>query len=262
MSSVMLFYRFRSTLRLYPADKPPEKLNIDDLREENRITDEPMFGRLIGVLFGIVVALLTSPVHEIEVAWFTMMAMMGCALMFDNHHFGRFLEFVEWDTLFFFALLFVLVEGLSELGVIRTLGDALVDLIQAFDVDSRKYAAIIIILWVSGIGSAFLESLPYTTTIVYIILDLRNKTIDGVNIETLVWPLSVGACVGGIGSIMGSSANLVCMAISSRYAETPEERVQGGDFLKYGLPNLVVLLVIAMFWQLLLFVWLDIDPSV
>merc|ERR1719321_2497603 len=148
---------------------------------------------------------------------------MACAIMFDRHHLDKFLEFVEWDTLFFFALLFVLVESLSELGVIRTLGNALVDLIMAFPEDIRMYFAIIIILWVSGIGSAFLESLPYTATIVYIIQDLiANKTIPGVHIPTLCWPLSVGACCGGIGSIMGSSANLVCMAISSRYAETEE----------------------------------------
>merc|ERR1719162_2823604 len=220
-----------------------------------------MFGKLGAALFVIMLALLLWPLHEIEPAWFCVMAMIGCAVMFDRHHFGRFLEFVEWDTLFFFALLFVLVESLSELGVIRTLGNALVDLIKAFPEDSRMYFAIIIILWVSGIGSAFLESLPYTTTIVYIILDLlNNKDIPGVDIPTLCWPLSVGACVGGIGSIMGSSANLVCMAISGRYVECEEEKVHGSDFLKYGLPVLVVLLCISTVWQLFLFIWLGIKP--
>jgi Na+/H+ antiporter NhaD/arsenite permease-like protein len=211
-------------------------------------------------MFAILVALLTWPIHEIEPAWFTVMAMMGCAVLFDRHHFGRFLEFVEWDTLFSFALLFVLVESLSELGVIRTLGDALVHVIKLFPESERMYFAIIIILWVSGIGSAFLESLPYTTTIVYIIKDLLNQDIPGVDVATLCWPLSVGACVGGIGSIMGSSANLVCMAISSRYAESEEDKVQGSDFLKYGLPVLLVLLCVSTVWQLFLFIWLDLTP--
>jgi len=261
VSSAFLYWRFKDNFRLYDLKDPPKKLDIAALRDENRITDEPMFGMLSACLFGIFLGLILWPTHEIEPAWFCVMAMMGCALLFDNHHFGRFLEFVEWDTLFFFALLFVLVESLGELGVIRKLGEGLVAAIEAFPEDSRMYFAIIIVLWVSGIGSAFLESLPYTTTIVYIIADLmNNETIDGVHIPTLCWPLSVGACVGGIGSIMGSSANLVCMAISSRYAEKDEERVQGTDFLKYGLPVLFVLLIISTVWQLFLFIWLDIQP--
>lgn len=262
VSSGLLYWRFSDKLRL--TKETSEKLDIAQLAQENRITDEPMFGKLGVCLFGILVALLLSPIHHIEPAWFCVMAMISCAVMFDHHHFGRCLEFVEWDTLFFFALLFVLVESLSELGVIRTLGDSLVTLMELPAVENRMYFAIILILWVSGIGSAFLESLPYTTTIVYIIKDLMrdpDKMIDGVNIPTLCWPLSVGACVGGIGSIMGSSANLVCMAISARYAETEDDTVKGSDFLKYGLPTLIVLLVIASLWQLFLFVWLDINPA-
>ena len=63
---------------------------------------------------------------------------------------------------------------------------------------------------------------------------MRRQTIEGLNPEILVWPLSVGACVGGIGSIMGSSANLVCMAVAKRFSEKDEERVQGSDFLRYS----------------------------
>merc|ERR1719409_422775 len=91
--------------------------------------------------------------------------------------------------------------------------------INVFPESIRMNMAVTIILWVSGMGSAFLESLPYTATMVYIIQDLMTQDIEGVNVPRLVWPLSVGACCGGIGSIMGSSANLVCMKISERYAE-------------------------------------------
>merc|ERR1711957_1047684 len=86
--------------------------------------------------------------------------------------------------------------------------------------------------------------------------DLMQTDVEGVRVESLVWPLSIGACVGGIGSIMGSSANLVCMAISGRNADKDEDKVQGKDFLLYGFPVLVVLLLISNVWLLfLLFGW-------
>lgn len=153
------------------------------------------------------------------------------------------------------------METLSELGVIRQLGAWIIAFIQVFPEDAQTAAAMIIILWVSSIGSAFLESLPYTTTMVYIVIDLQRQrdTLD-FDPDLLVWPLSVGACVGGIGSIMGSSANLVSMAVSKRYAEIEDEQVHGGDFLKYGLSTMFVLITCAMVWQFILYIVIGYEP--
>jgi Na+/H+ antiporter NhaD/arsenite permease-like protein len=258
VASGMLYYRFKDTLITSVGARPV--LDMKALASENRIKDEPMLAKLCAVLGAVLLGFLLSPIHKIEPSWLTVMAMFACALSFDHHHMGRWLELVEWDTLFFFALLFVLVESLSELGVIRTLGLAIMNFINVFPVDIRMNMAVTIILWVSGIGSAFLESLPYTATMVYIIQDLMQQDVEGVHVDRLVWPLSIGACVGGIGSIMGSSANLVCMAISNRNADKEEDKVQGSDFLKYGLPTLIVLLAISNVWLLFMLVWLDIAP--
>ena len=103
------------------------------------------------------------------------------------------------QVLLFFAALFVLVECLGELGVIRTLGAALADIIKSVDIDNRLSVAMVLMLWVSGIGSAFLESLPYTTTVCYILLNLENDPDLGIPTKPLAYALSVGACVGGIG---------------------------------------------------------------
>mmetsp|Transcript_20650 Transcript_20650/g.57559 ORF Transcript_20650/g.57559 Transcript_20650/m.57559 type:complete len:803 (+) Transcript_20650:102-2510(+) len=260
VSSGLLYLKFKSKLSRC-SDGKPVVLNLQQLAEENKIINEPMFAELGFVLLAVLLALLLSPIHKIEPAWFTVMAMFACALRFDRHHMGKWLECVEWDTLFFFALLFVLVEGLSELGVIRTLGNAIVSLIEVFPEEIRMYAGITIILWVSGIGSAFLESLPYTATMVYIIKDLMVTDVPGVEVPKLIWPLSIGACAGGIGSIMGSSANLVCMAISGRNAENEEDKVQGSDFIKHGFPVLLVLMVLSNIWLFFVLVWLDFDPT-
>ncbi|CAE8692338.1 unnamed protein product [Polarella glacialis] len=259
LASVYLYWRFKDSIVKDPEN--PVVLDLDQLDKENEITDMPKFVQLMGILAAVFVALLLSPVHKIEPSWFTVMAMWGAAILFRPHNIHHYLEAVEWDTLFFFALLFVLVESLSELGVIKMLGTTVADLIMSFPEESRTVMGIIIILWVAAFGSAFLESLPFTTTIVYILLDMQQQSTPGLDPEVLVWPLSCGACIGGIGSIMGSSANLVSMAVSNRQAQTEDEKIQGVDFLKYGLPTMIMLISIVMCWQLLIFAAIGAPPN-
>eukprot|EP00930_Biecheleria_cincta_P064362 TRINITY_DN4993_c0_g1_i1.p1 TRINITY_DN4993_c0_g1~~TRINITY_DN4993_c0_g1_i1.p1 ORF type:complete len:806 (+),score=146.94 TRINITY_DN4993_c0_g1_i1:82-2499(+) len=259
ISSAFLYWRCKDKLDLTGGAR--EKLDLVKLQEENKITSPVMFAKLTVVLFAILVSLLLAPLHKIEPAWFTVMAMFACAILFERHDFGKYLHFVEWETLMFFALLFVLVETLKELGVILLLAEGITNLIKTFHTDARLTVAIIIILWVSSLGSAFLESLPYTTTIVSVLESMRESPPEGVNPEVLVWPLSVGACVGGIGSIMGSSANLVCISVSKRFAQNEEDQVTGGDFLKYGLPIVFILGAVCTVWQLVIFVAAGINPA-
>jgi Na+/H+ antiporter NhaD/arsenite permease-like protein len=257
LSSAFLYWRFKDIL-CKGGERPV--LDIEQLEKENQITDMPKFTKLAGILFGVLAALLTAPLHHIEPSWFTVMAMFAGAILFEPHHIHHYLMSVEWDTLLFFACLFILVEALSELGVIKMLGTAVASLIMSFPEEMRTAMGIIIILWISAFGSAFLESLPFTTTIVYILLDMRQRDTPGLDPNVLIWPLSVGACVGGIGSIMGSSANLVSMAVSARQAETEDEKIKGVDFLKYGLPTMILLISIVMIWQLLIFAAIGATP--
>ena len=88
----------------------------------------------------------------------------------------------------------------------------------------------------------------------------RNDPDLGIPTRPLAYALSVGACVGGIGSIMGSSANLVAMGICAKYLpdDCPaSHRIEGRDFLKYGFPVLCVLLLVAMVYHWLVFSVLD-----
>jgi len=228
-------------------------LDLEEMQKDNQITDMPKFTQLGGILGAVVLALLLAPLHKVEPAWFTVMAMFAGAILFQPHSIHHYLMAVEWDTLFFFACLFVLVESLSELGVIKMLGDAVGSLIMEFPEDQRTMFAVVMLLWVCSFGSAFLESLPFTTTIVYVLLDMRQKTTPGIDPNVLAWPLSAGACIGGIGSIMGSSANLVSMAVSNRQAENEDEKIQGSDFLMHGLPTMCVSIFIMMIWQIIIF---------
>ncbi|KAF4677085.1 protein kinase [Perkinsus chesapeaki] len=208
----LLYLRFKSEV------SGKAVLDEERIKKENIIHDKVAFAQIGSLFIAIILALFLSPVHGYEAAWFTLLGMYVGCIVLSPHDIHRVLEAVEWDTLIFFASLFVLVEAVNELGLIRALGDLITDIITSVPISHRLWVSQLLILWVSAMGSAFLESLPYTTTVAYILINIQGKSDLGIPVAPLAYALSVGACVGGIGSIMGSSANLVCMAISQRYS--------------------------------------------
>jgi Na+/H+ antiporter NhaD/arsenite permease-like protein len=103
-------------------------------------------------------------------------------------------------------------------------------------------------------GSAFLESLPYTMVIAYVLNALRSEEALAVNVRPLTWALSVGACVGGIGSLKGSSANLACVGVSERYS--PSNPIRGHHFLRYGFPLLLMIISTVTLYQHVVFLYI------
>jgi P protein len=185
--------------------------------------------------------------------------MVAACLMVSHHDIRHLLEAVEWDTLLFFACLFIIVEGLVELGLIRAIGSGLTSIIASAPLENRLAVGCLLFLWVSSLGSAFFESLPYTATMAAVLNNMRMNEGLGISVQPFTWALSVGACVGGIGSIMGSSANLVALAVSHRYS--PDEAIEGHHFLKYGLPLLVLLTLITSLWQYVMFSVLELPGT-
>jgi len=247
LATVIQYFRFR---HIFPKENV--KLDLDTLKRDNKIHDERSLFFLSFIFLGIFLGLFLFELHGHEPAWFCLLGMLGASIATSRHDIRHVLQAVEWDTLLFFAGLFVFVESLAELGLIRFIGGHMSDFIKTVDIDDRLTVAMVIFLWVSAIGSAFLESLPYTTTITYIIINLLNEDDLGIPILPLAWALSVGACVGGIGSIMGSSANLVSIGVSERYS--PGSPIKGRHFLQYGFPILLVSISIATLYQWVLFV--------
>jgi Na+/H+ antiporter NhaD/arsenite permease-like protein len=212
ISIAFMLWRFR--------DQVPHRIQLDfeTLKAQNQITDMRTF-TFTTVVFGLLfLAFFLTPVHGNEPAVYTLLGMLAICLAVSRHNIRHLLEAVEWDTLVFFAALFIFVEVIAELGLIAFIGNGLTSIIKSVPIGQRPAVACLLFLWVSGLGSAFLESLPYTTTITAILLQLDEEEL-GFKPDRLAWALSVGACVGGIGSIMGSSANLVAVAVSVRYAQ-------------------------------------------
>jgi Na+/H+ antiporter NhaD/arsenite permease-like protein len=117
---------------------------------------------------------------------------------------------VEWPTLVFFIGLFMVIAGAEETGLIQVIANGVKDLSGG-----NLTAAIIIVLWVSAIASAFIDNIPFTATMLPIILYL-NQTIPGAESGVLWWSLSLGACLGGNGTMIGASANVVTVGLAEK----------------------------------------------
>jgi len=116
---------------------------------------------------------------------------------------------VEWPTLFFFIGLFILVGGLVETGIITTLAKGAVEA-----TGGNLTATTMLILWFSAIASAFVDNIPFVATFIPLIHDIG--AISGMDVFPLWWALSLGACLGGNGTIIGASAIVVVPGSGAR----------------------------------------------
>ena len=144
------------------------------------------------------------------------------------------LEEVEWSTLLFFTGLFILVGVLEEYGVIEWMAHNVF-----MNVGDNPYVIVLMVLWVSGIISGFLDNIPFTITMIPIIhLLLESNPIPN---NILWWSLALGACLGGNITIIGASANIVSVGIAKKYGV----EISFIDFMKRGLIVTLISLVIA-----------------
>ena len=173
----------------------------------------------------------------------------------DRHDIEEPLHHVEWTTLLFFAGLFVLVHSLQYLDVIDFIGNYVEQAIAAFGDDTpegqttRLAAAILIVLWVSAIASAFIDNIPYTATMIPIVLIIADN-LGAYLLEPMIWALAFGACLGGNGTLIGASANVVTAGMS----EDAGYPISFNEFFKAGFPIMILTTFIVSFYMLAVFV--------
>ncbi|MFQ6106009.1 MAG: ArsB/NhaD family transporter [Thermoplasmata archaeon] len=147
------------------------------------------------------------------------------------------LRHVHWSTLLFFAALFIMVGGLVHVGVMDIVGTALADF-----TGGDLFVALVFILWISAIASTFLDNIPFTATMIPIIFAMQPLfVLDKFFINPMWWALSIGACFGGNGSLVGASANMVAVGISEKFGYPITFR----GFMRKAFPFMIVTLVIG-----------------
>ena len=148
---------------------------------------------------------------------------------------------VEWSTILFFIGLFVVVGGLNSTGVIAMLANGMLNL-----VGDNEMLAIVLILWASALISAFLDNIPFVATLIPMIQTMQQ---GGMDVLPLWWALSLGACLGGNGSLIGASANVVLAGVSAKNGYP----ITFMSYLRKGFPLMLLSIVICTVYLLIRF---------
>ena len=146
---------------------------------------------------------------------------------------------VEWTTIVFFTGLFVVVGGLVETGCI----DKLAQIIISVSAD-KPIMTLLILLIASALLSCILDNIPFVATLIPLIIVMGES---GVDVMPLWWAISLGACLGGNGTIIGASANVVLTGISAKHGHP----ISFNQFLKIGFPTMIMSVAISAVYLVL-----------
>jgi Na+/H+ antiporter NhaD/arsenite permease-like protein len=180
------------------------------LKEEYRITDKKLMTTGL-VLLGFTILLFAF--HGFLHMQVSVAALIGSLLLLavSRVDIVEMLEHeVEWPSLMFFVGLFMVIAGAEETGLIQQIANSVLYFSQG-----KLWLAIILILWVSAISSAFIDNIPFTATMLPIVLFL-SESFGLPRDNVLWWSLSLGACLGGNGTMIGASANVVTVGLAEK----------------------------------------------
>jgi Na+/H+ antiporter NhaD/arsenite permease-like protein len=211
------------------------------LKEKYKITDTRVLTVGGIVLMGVILLFILHGLFHMEVS---VAALFGAAVivLVCRMDIVEMLEKeIEWPSLVFFIMLFMVVGAAQQVGILQVIADWILVICQG-----KLWVAVLIILWVSGFTSAIVDNIPYTATMLPIVAFL-NKTIPGAETGVLWWALALGACFGGNGTIIGASANVVTTGL----AEKAGYKITFGGFLKEAAPITIISLILSSIFLLI-----------
>jgi Na+/H+ antiporter NhaD/arsenite permease-like protein len=225
----MIRLMFRRVVRYDPA----RAAEIMELSEREAITDRPLLVRALGVLTAVTVGFV---LHDVLGYDPSIVALLGAGLLVlvARREVETFLREVEWQTLVFFAGLFVMVGALVKVGVVEALADGTLDA-----TGGSVFVAAILLIWLSGALSALVDNIPYVATTAPLVTQL-SAALPG-DTTVLWWSLALGADLGGNATIIGASANVVVIGIAARSGH----RIRFAEWVKYGVPVTLVTLAVS-----------------
>ena len=219
------------------------RARIMEMQETKAIEDKSLMIKSLIVLSIVITGFLLHDALKIEAS---SVALFGAALLMllsGSDEVDRFFHEVEWSTIFFFIGLFILVGGLVELGIIKSLSVFVLQL-TGESLDKTMY----LILWMSGLFSAFVDNIPYVATMIPLVKNM-GEHFGVSSIQPVWWALSLGACLGGNGTLIGSSANVLSIGIARKSGY----KISFWEFTKHGFIIMIIALVISTIYITLIF---------
>jgi Na+/H+ antiporter NhaD/arsenite permease-like protein len=216
---------------------------IKFMKEKYSITNKKILYIGGTVLLGVIVLFMLHGVFHMDVS---VAALLGGALILilNKTDIVHVLEHdVEWPSLVFFIMLFIIVGAAEETGILQYLANWIMAVCKG-----DLLVAIVLIMWSAAILSAIVDNIPFTATMLPVVA-LLSETIPGAESMVLWWALAVGACFGGNATIIGASANVITVGI----AEKSGHKITFIDFVKHGTPVTIVSLIMATIYFII--VW-------
>ena len=202
-----------------------------------QITDHALLKKCLAVIFLTITLFVLHGSLGLESAT---VALSGAGLLLlltatrDEGAIVKVLSKIEWPAIFFFGGLFILVGALVETGVIRMLA---AEAIKA--TGGNVEATAILILWMSAIASAFIDNIPFVATLIPLIQDMGEMGLT--NLDPMWWSLALGACLGGNGTLIGASANVVVASMSAQRGRP----ISFLGFMKIAFPVMIFTIIIS-----------------
>ncbi|MFC5703117.1 ArsB/NhaD family transporter [Cohnella faecalis] len=208
--------------------------SIMSMDSSRLITDRKLLTKSLSVLGLTIIGFFLHQSLHLESATVALAGAFLLLLLTGEHAMENALTKVEWTTIFFFVGLFVLVSGLVETKVISELAVKAVEL-----TNGDPLATSMLILWMSAIASAFLDNIPFVATMIPLIQEMGNMGVT--NLEPLWWSLALGACLGGNGTLIGASANLIAAGLSGKEGHP----IKFVAYMKIGFPLMLLSVLMA-----------------
>ncbi len=205
--------------------------------ENNLITNKPQLIISLVVLLLMLTGLAMDSILHIGTASISMSAGLFLMVVSNRKKMEPVLSSdIDWVTLFFFMGLFILVEGLVKTGFIDIISHQLI-----VRTGGEPRATSISVLWLSGVFSAFVDNVPFVATMIPVLKQIGRVMADPMMMHPVWWSLSLGTCLGGNGTMIGASANIVAVGI----AKHNDFHISFWDFTKISVLFTVLSLLIS-----------------
>ena len=231
---VIMFVVIAYLIFIYRKDlkSSPEKMElVSKIDNSTSITDMNLAIRSGVVLLLVILGFISHDISHIPTF---LIAMIGASVLLIFEKPAEVLVEVEWNTIFFFVGLFIIIGGLEQSGGIALMAKWLLEVTQG-----SQTATSMIILWASGILSGIIDNIPYTATMAPMIATIE-QTMGHAYAHPLWWSLALGACLGGNMTIIGAAANVIV----SENAAKAGYPISFMKFLKYGIIVTMISLLI------------------
>ena len=225
---LLIYLNYKKKLNV----KEEDVQEIMKLHPKEFITDKPLLIKGLIILIIVILGFIFEKQLGIESG---IIAIIGACILLivSKKKMSKVINDVEWTTILFFFGLFILVGGLEETGIIKMLANFVLTYGHG-----NIILIMLMLLWISAIVSAFLDNIPFVATIIPLIITLGDS---GINTIPLWWAVSLGACLGGNGSIIGASANVILSKISDKNGY----KISFLQYLKIGFPLMIISIVLS-----------------